>query len=161
MRPGIMVVELETEQGPWDELDYLREDAASNRRPLPAIMQVQHSGIPGQLTPYITERPRRVWIIEGGYCADTKYDEKMDNKLMQHEPLIELSTQYGYEVQYLPVPLGHAGTVYKSDLVMLTEIRMSRKEAMSILKKLHTRAVLCLHNIINTRRHMRHVAGMV
>lgn len=51
MRPDIMVVELQTEEGPWGELDYLQEDPASNRRPLPAIMQVQRGGVPGQLDP--------------------------------------------------------------------------------------------------------------
>ena len=69
IRPDIMIVELETEQGPWGELDHLQENPASNSRPLPAIMQVQHSGVPGQLDPYTTERLRRVWIIEGSRRA--------------------------------------------------------------------------------------------
>ena len=78
----------------------------------------------------------------------------MEEKLVQHEPLAELLTHYGYEVKYLPVPLGHAGTMYKSSLVALTKMGISRKEAMSILRKLHTHAVLCLHDIIKTRRHL-------
>ena len=43
----------------------------------------------------------------------------MAEKLAQHEPYLELLTQCGYEVKYLPLPFGHAGTIYKSDLTAL------------------------------------------
>ncbi|KAL3132095.1 hypothetical protein ABBQ32_008705 [Trebouxia sp. C0010 RCD-2024] len=84
-----------------------------------------------------------------------KDEDKMAEKLAQHEPLLEQLTQYGYEVKYLPIPLGHTGTLYKSDLTALTELGVSKKEATSILKKLHMHAVTCLHNIIKSRRHLK------
>ena len=49
-------------------------------------------------------------------------------ELAQHETLLEPLAQYRYEVRYLPIPLGHTGTIYKSDLTVLTELGTSREE---------------------------------
>ena len=59
-------------------------------------------------------RPRRVWILEIGYCTDTRYEKKYAMKLAQHATLIALLQHAGYEPINLPVVLGTQGSVYKS-----------------------------------------------
>ena len=33
------------------------------------------------------ERQRKIWLLEGGYCADTKVQDKIDEKIEQHGTL--------------------------------------------------------------------------
>ena len=35
-------------------------------------------------------RPRKIWIVEGGYCADTRYAEKLAERTEQHEQLVDM-----------------------------------------------------------------------
>ena len=59
--------------------------------------------------PLLNGKPRKVWIIELGYCSDTRYLEKLAEKQQQHEQLCKLLTIEGYDVQLLPVILSSAG----------------------------------------------------
>jgi len=61
---------------------------------------------------------------------------------------------YGYDVQLRPMPLGYAGTIYNCNLSMLQDLGLQRTVAIGVLKKLHTHAILCLHNIIKERRYL-------
>ncbi|KAA6427574.1 MAG: hypothetical protein FRX49_02237 [Trebouxia sp. A1-2] len=64
-------------------------------------------------------RQRKIWIVEGGYCADTKYAEKVKEKNKQHEKLVDMLNMYGYDVHQRPMPLGYAATIYNCNLSML------------------------------------------
>lgn len=59
---------------------------------------------------------RRVWMLEVGYNSNTKYEEKFQEKTQQHQALVNALTQWGYDVHLRPLPLGFAGTIYKSTL---------------------------------------------
>ena len=51
-------------------------------------------------------RTRQVWIIKGGYCADTRYEEKLQETEAQHQTLHAALTDFGYNVVTLPIILG-------------------------------------------------------
>ena len=56
-------------------------------------------------------RPRKIWVVEGGNCADTRYKEKLAVKIEQHEQLVGMLRTYGYDVQVRPMLLGNAGAI--------------------------------------------------
>ena len=65
--------------------------------------------------------------------------------MQQHATLRELLSEYGYDVVYMALPLGHAGTIYKSNQTVLTEqLGVPRQEAVKMLKKLHMHAITCM-----------------
>lgn len=99
MRPDIMKVEMtEAEQHL-----YLHQKASSARTPsdLPAHM-------PGG-------RARKITIVEVGYCSDTRYLEKLQQKQEQHSALETALKTYGYEVTVLTYILGFYGSLYLSN----------------------------------------------
>lgn len=51
-------------------------------------------------------RPRNIWLMEGGYCSDTKFEEKLAEQTAQHERLVGILRTYGYDVWLGPMPLG-------------------------------------------------------
>ena len=60
-------------------------------------------------------------MATGGYCADTKLRDKIDENMKQHDELKKMLMQYGYECIYMAFPLGHAGAIYKNNFTALTE----------------------------------------
>ena len=79
LRPDIMLVEL------------TREEQATYRNG-----NSQHSE-ERVLSTNIGDKRRKIWILEGGYCSDTKYERKNAQKLQQHQTLHHMLTQHGYE----------------------------------------------------------------
>ena len=160
MRPDIMIVELDTRNGPEGELDYLQGPISTDRCPLPPTIKEKRSL--GCFRFEMVERPRKIWLLEGGYCADTKVQDKIDEKMQQHDELKKLLMQYGYECIYMAFPLGHAGAIYKINFTALTEhLGVPKTAARKMLKDLHMHAITCLHSIIMCRRHLeaRHKHG--
>ena len=89
-----------------------------------------------------------MWLLEGGYCANTKVQDKIDEKMKQHGALKDLLLEYGYECAYMAFPLGHVGAIYNTYFMALTEyLGVPKTEACTLLKKLHMHAITCLHNI--------------
>ena len=97
-----------------------------------------------------------IWIIEVGYCSDTRYREKLQQKMEQHTVLKTILLSKGHTVRYLPIILGNAGCTYKSGEQALLDLGISR----SNVQKLHTRlmehAISYLHRIVRTRRQLEH-----
>ncbi len=141
LRPDIMMVELQ-------ELEHSIYQRAAGSMP--------HNLLPSSvIDPRMGHgRQRKIWIVEGGYCADTRYAEKVAEKNEQHEKLVDMLKMYGYDVQLRPMPLGYAGTIYNCNVSMLQDLGLQRTVAKGVLKKLRTHAILCLHNIIKERRYL-------
>ena len=79
MRPDMMIVEMTTAE----QQQYLRHDDNSGSRMTP-------------LTPMMPGgNPRSIKIVEGGYCSDTRYEEKLQEKGAQHKALEEALKDYG------------------------------------------------------------------
>ncbi len=53
--------------------------------------------------------PRRIQIVEGGYCPDTRYEEKLQEKEAQHAALEAALRDYGHNVTTLPIIIGQSG----------------------------------------------------
>ena len=93
-------------------------------------------------------RQRKIWIVEGGCCVDTRYAEKVAEKNKQHEKLVDMLKMYGYDVHLRPMPLGYTGSNYNCNLSMLQDLGLERTVAQGVLRKLHMRAITSPHNII-------------
>ncbi len=77
-----MIVEMATAE----QQQYLRHDDNSESRLTP-------------LTPMMPNGdPRSIKIVEGGYCSDTRYEEKLQEKGAQHKALEEALKDYGYSM---------------------------------------------------------------
>ena len=92
--------------------------------------------------------------MEGGYCADPRYAEKVAETSEQHEKLVDMLKMYGCDVHLRPMPLGYAGTIYICNLSMLQDFGLQRTAAKGVLKKLHMHAITSLHNLIKERRYL-------
>ena len=78
MRPDMMIVEMTTAE----QQQYLRHDDNSGSRMTP-------------LTPMMPNgNSRSIKIVEGGYCSDTRYEEKLQEKEAQHQALKEALKDY-------------------------------------------------------------------
>ena len=141
LRPDIMMVELQEQE----QSIYQRAAGSTTCSVLPSSVIDPRLG---------RGRQRKIWIVEGGYCADTRYAEKVTEKNEQHEKLVDMLKMYGYDVQLRPMPLGYAGTIYKCNLSMLQDLGLQRTVAKNVLKKVHTHAIMCLHNIMKERRYL-------
>ena len=98
------------------------------------------------------KKPRKVWIVEGGYCTDTRYTDKYKRKELQHQQLQNLLIQKGCDVTLMPTVLGVTGAVYKTNVTALSALGIDSNKAKKLLKELHLHAVLTHHTIIKLRR---------
>ena len=62
-------------------------------------------------------KPRKVWVAEAGYCSDTRCEEKLKERELQHKHLQEALSAYGYEAvdvpcTVAPIILGFYNTIF-------------------------------------------------
>lgn len=89
-----------------------------------------------------------------GDTAQTPITLKQYNqKMQQHQLLCQMLTQHGYKVRLLPLPLGFAGTLYKSNMAAPTELGISRAQA-KVMRQLRIHGMTCPHNILKERRYL-------
>ena len=116
----------------------------------------------GEETPLLpatmqNNRPRKVWIVEGGYCTDTRYSDSYRCKGTQHEHLQTLLQARGFEVILLPVILGFTGAIYKTTVSALPTLGIEKAQAKKLLYDLHAHAVQTHHTIIKLRRKLENM----
>ena len=92
-----------------------------------------------------SNRPRKVRIVEGGYCIDTRYSDKYRRKETQHEHLQTLLQARGFEVILLPVILGFTGAIYKTTVLALPALGIEKAQTKQLLYDLHAHAVQTQH----------------
>ena len=95
---------------------------------------------------------RRIWIVEGGYCSDTRYEDKLKEKESQHQALQEALEDYGYKVAVLPVILGFSGSHFHTTIHAFKQLGIEHSAMTSLMRKLYEHAVTSLHNIVVSRR---------
>jgi len=136
MRPDMMIVEMTAAE----QQQYLRHDDNSGSRLTP-------------LTPVMPNgNPRSIKIVEGGYCPDTRYEEKLQEKEAQHKALKEALKDYGYNVTTLPIIIGQSGSQYHTTSDALAKIGIEHGPASKVMSKLHEHSVLKFHKILTSRR---------
>ena len=97
-------------------------------------------------------RPRKVWIIEGGYCSDLNMDKKHIEKTGQHASLERALTGLGMDVKVVAIPLGAGGSILAKTLEDLIELQIPITKAKKTLRKMSLHAITCLHSIVISRR---------
>ena len=91
-----------------------------------------------------------------GYCSDTRYREKLQQKTEQHDVLRRLLLAKGHTVRYLPIIVGNAGCTYKSGEQALLALGISHPNVQKLHTRLMEHAITCLHKIVRTRRQLEH-----
>jgi hypothetical protein len=59
-------------------------------------------------------------IIEIGFCRDVGCVEKLEEKTSKYAPLLEALIRYRGRVEFIAIPVGHAGTTLNRTLHQLT-----------------------------------------
>ena len=96
MRPDMMIVEMTARE----QNQYVPHGATAAAG-MPKISAHTPNG-----------KERRIWIVEAGYCSDTRYEEKLQEKEDQHIALQTALKNYRYSVITLPVILGVSGSIF-------------------------------------------------
>ncbi len=136
MRPVMMIAEMTTAE----QQQYLHHDDDSGFRLTP-------------LTPMMPNgNPRSIKIVKGGYCSDTRYEEKLQEKGAQHKALEEALKDYGYKVTTLPIIIGQLGSQYHTTSDALAKIGVEHGPASKVMSKLHEHSILTFHKILTSRR---------
>ena len=96
-----------------------------------------------------------VHILEVGYVADTRHEQKQQEKLAQHQRLVEALQAEGWQVKFSTpeaVSLGYTGTIHKNLPLLLSQLGNSAEQVNACCNDLHA-----LHwtSVINTHRRQR------
>ena len=142
MRPDVMVVEMTDKE----RQQYLPHDARTGEE-LPELQATLPNG-----------QARKVYIVELGYCNDTRYLEKLQQKETQHLALETALRTHGYKVTTLTYILGYYGSTFKSNLETLKVLGIENAAADKLCRKVHEHSVICAHNIVKSRRFLENSA---
>ena len=74
-------------------------------------------------------KPRKVWVVEAGYCSDTMYQDKLKEKELQHKHLQEALSSYGYEVIAVPIIFGFYSTIFTIKCSQLKRLELRKSES--------------------------------
>ena len=136
MWPDMMIVEMtDTEQHTYLPRD---TDTGSTLPNLPATMP--------------NGRARRVTIVEGGYCSDVSYLEKVNEKGQQHAKLEEALRLYGYNVTSLTYICGSTGSQYHSSNDTMRMLGIEHSVAKKLKDKIHEHTIACADKLMKFRR---------
>jgi hypothetical protein len=111
-------------------------------------------GLQPRIRPICGTKPRRVYIVEVGYCNDHRSKEKEQEKLAQHQRLLGELRSQGFDAHIIPVPLGSMGTVYRTTQTWLQLLGVGKDATHKGLRKLSIHAVQTAHILHTTRRHL-------
>jgi ribonuclease HI len=83
-----------------------------------------------------------VYILEVGYCRDNAALRKRAEKKRQHALLREALRKEGWQVEDVPIALGHCGSVYGHELdVLHKKLGVAKQDVLKLMKWLHEHAV--------------------
>jgi len=94
----------------------------------------------------------RSGYIELGYSSDTRYLDKVKEKIEQHDLLCKLLTHKGYEVIILPIVLGSAGSLFQCLERATKELDILSTQKDKLYSKLHLHSIHTLHKLVQLRR---------
>jgi len=101
---------------------------------------------------------RKIWIIELGYSSDTRCLDKVKGKTEQHEVSCKLLAHEGYEVIFLPIVLGSAGTLFQCVERATKELGILSTQKDKLYSKLHLHSIHTLHKLVQLRRSLERSA---
>lgn len=89
--------------------------------------------------------------MEGGYCSDTQYEEKLEEKEAQHTALEAALKEYGYDVTVLPSFLVYL-VQFTRQQNALGQLGIEHGPANKLMRKLHEHAIITLGKFVRSRR---------
>ena len=95
---------------------------------------------------------KKVTVVEVGYCADTRYHAKLEEKQEQHAQLKGILQSGGHEVDVVPLIFGTTGCIYKSCEGHLRQLGVGHDCTQRRLRTLALDAARSAHTIIKARR---------
>ena len=101
----------------------------------------------------------QIHLIEVGYASNTRYTEKLAEKLQQHAELIGLLRDQGWKVQCHGVVLGTGAFIFNDTVRMFDTLLVPAPSKHSALQTLHRLAALKVHDILICRRRLEHGVG--
>ena len=141
LRPDIMMVDILS-----DELEDVL-DRQARKRKIDGKQAKRGSQAIGK---------QRITVIEVGYVADTRYDDKLNAKLEQHRRFIDLLKREGHEVNFYPIILGTQGFIFKCFERAMAALGVPKSNQLTLAKKLSTHAITTLAKIIKSRRYLEY-----
>jgi ribonuclease HI len=112
----------------------------------------------GPVREEILKESNGLYIIEVGFCSDTRFTEHFQAKARQHEDLLRhLKEKDGWQKVTLLPPLlfGIGGSLYRSTLDALTkQLLIPKHKAMKTMRKIQDGAAHRAYQIVHTRRHL-------
>ena len=146
LRPDILMTNMTTDEIKTAEADFARQQRKrkADKNPPTRTQDV----IKGQ----------KITIVEIGYVADTRYEDKLSNKFDQHKLLCRLLALEEHEVQILPIILGTQGAIFECFPKAMTALGVSKSNQMTLARRLSDHALLSLSKIIKSRRHLEYTA---
>ena len=136
-RPDLMVIGTTSQVA--DELDGCKQRGQYGRRR-------------GMLSAGHQTHPVKVLIVEVGYVSDTKYEEKLKDKMAQHGKLLAALSNAGFEASVLPVILGNTGGVFHSNLTSMQALGISHDRSLHLIRTLSKQATDYMQAMIDLRR---------
>ena len=101
LRPDILMTDMTPDEIKTAEADFARQQGKRKADTIPPMK------------PQDVIKGQNMTIVELGYVADTKYQDKLSTKFDQHKLLCRLLTLEGHVVQILPITLGTQGALFE------------------------------------------------
>ncbi len=96
----------------------------------------------------------QIEIVEVGYCSDTRWEAKLEEKKLQHAQLVYLLKEAGWKVADPRILLFRVGgTIFQQTDHALQQLGVTRKCAHACLLKIHTLSALWVDKLVKLRRH--------
>ena len=99
-------------------------------------------------------RRRKIWVLEGGYTADTRHLDKVEEKQSQHAQLMHALQVRGFDAKLMVLTFGLGATIYQQAAEDLHALGVNMSSVKKTLKAIHLHSVECAVNIITQRRIM-------
>ena len=146
LRPDILLIE---ETTPGTQSGSAREEPAPKR----TRRQASEWWVVGPKEQQgLATRGKKVTVVEVGYCADTRYHAKLEEKQEQHAQLKGILQAAGHEVDVVPLIFGTTGCIYKPCEDNLEQLGVSHDCTQRLLRTLALDAARAAHTIIKARR---------
>ncbi len=99
----------------------------------------------------------KVHIVEVGFCMETAYMTKYQEKHVQHQHLITHLKEAGYaEVKLHLLILGSTGGIFHLTAEHLKQLGITGPPRKTLLETIHFRALKRLEQLVGTRRRLEH-----
>ena len=93
-------------------------------------------------------RRRKIWVLEGGYTADTRHRDKIREKELQHAQLMHALQVRGFDAKLMVLTFGLGGTVYQQAAEDQRLLGVNMTSDKNTLRAAHLHSVECAVNII-------------